>query len=515
MSLLLEYVIGRHLKSPEKASSLALVEEEERWTFAELSEKVNRLASVLTQQGIQPGDRVALMFLNQKEFLLSLFALLKIGAVAVPINIQLPQEDIIYVILNSGSRLVITTEMFAPHFEGKPIPVLVANRTNPELPSLEKFMEQGAPDFKASFHRQPHAMSVLIYTSGSTGKPKGVMLSEENFLANMEGIAEALHFNPDDRMLLALPLFHAYGLMIGMYGLALGGEISLVPNFAPKKIIKTIIEERITILPLVPTMFSVVLEGIQRAGVQGQLALKYCVSGGASLPHTLLKRIEEELNIKVLEGYGLTETAPVLAVNRPDRGGVPYSVGKPLFNVSIKLEDAEGHAIPWQLGEESAEGEILVKGPNVMAGYYHLPEETALAFDAEGWLRTGDIGRFDAEGNLYISGGRKKDLIIKAGENISPVRIEQALYQHPAVKEASVIGVPDPKLGEEIVACVQFKEGQSATETDLKKFCREHLTSFMVPAEFRFYEELPKSPAGKILKTELRSHLRSPSTLLL
>lgn len=487
-----------------------LIEEDTHWTLSELKEKVARLASALQANGIQPGDRVAIMFMNQKEYLLSFFAILYAGAVVVPINITLPPDDIVHVILNSGSRLVLTTEAFAAKFEGKPIPVLVANQT-PQLdgrtkaPSMEEALAQGDPNFGGVEYGDADTLRILMYTSGTTGRPKGVMLSEQNLASNLDGIEPVLNIASTERLLLALPLFHAYGQIIGLYALQQKAPIYLVPNFAPKKIIQTLVEQQITFLPLVPTMFSVLLGSIHKIGADKLAHLKACVSGGASLPEKLLQQIENTLDLVVLEGYGLTETSPVLAVNTLTRGSIPKSVGKPLPNVDIKLVDEQGNTIPWQAGQVSAEGEILAKGSNIMLGYYNLPEDTAQSFDADGYLRTGDLGHFDAEGNLFISGGRKKDLIIKAGENIAPVRIEEVLHHHPAILNAAVIGIPDEKLGEDIMACVELKPDHTATESELKKFCLEQLPALMVPAVIKICSELPKNQTGKVIKKQLKA----------
>lgn len=502
MSLLFEKLLNK--TDPGYA---VLVEEDVQWTLSEFKEKIIRLASSLKNKGIQPGDRVAMMFMNQKEFLVGFFAVLYAGAVVVPINIQLPPEDILYVLTNSGSKLLLTTQNFVQHFEGKPIPLLVANQPPDAAnhPSFEEAVAQGDPSFAAVPFGSEQDMRILMYTSGTTGKPKGVMLSENNLWSNLDAIHTRINLHTEERLLLALPLFHAYGLIIGLYALSLTAPMYLVPNFSPKKIIQTLVDQKISILPLVPTMFSVVLHSLQKLGRENFSHLKLSISGGAALPEKLLQQIESSLDLVVLEGYGLTETSPVLAVNSRERGPIPKSVGKPLHNIDVKLVDEQGNRVPITPGEESGEGEILVKGPNVMLGYYNLAEETGKAFDEEGYFRTGDLGRFDAEGNLYISGGRKKDLIIKAGENIAPVRIEEVFYQHPAVLHAGVIGVPDEKLGEDIVACVELKPGEEVTEADLKKFCRDQLPPFMVPVAIRFYDELPKNPSGKILKPKLRA----------
>ncbi len=500
MSLL----VDRLLKRQDPGYPL-LTEDSIQWTLSELREKAARLASALQAKGIQPGDRVAIMFMNQKEYLVSFFAVLYAGAVVVPINITLPSEDIVYVFLNSGSKLMISTQAFAECFEGKPIPILMANQGEEKnYPAWEEAVEQGNPSFEPIPHGDADSLRVLMYTSGTTGKPKGVMLSENNLSSNMDGITPLFQFHTQERLLLALPLFHAYGLIISLYALDAQTPIYLVPNFTPKKILQTLVEHQITILPLVPTMFSVLLHSIQKVGADKLASLKLCISGGASLPEKLLTQIEQSINLAVLEGYGLTETSPVLAVNSREKGSVPKSVGQPLPNVDIKLVDDQGNTYRYEPGKVSNEGEILAKGPNVMLGYYNLPEETAQAFDADGYFRTGDLGHFDAEGNLYISGGRKKDLIIKAGENIAPVRIEDVLYQHPAILHAAVIGIPDETLGEDIAACLELKPDQTLTEQEAKKFCREHLPAFMVPAVIHICEELPKNQTGKVLKNKLK-----------
>ncbi len=487
-------------------SAPILIEGDIQWSLTDLREKAVRLASALQAQGIAPGDRVAIMFMNQKEYLVSFFAILFAGGVVVPINITMPPDDILYVVTNSGSKLVLTTETFAPAFEGKPIPILMANQIAPErFPSWEQALENGSVEFQPGPQPAADTMRILMYTSGTTGRPKGVMLSEENLLGNMDGIHPVFHLDSSERMLLALPLFHAYGQIIALYALQCQCPLVLVPNFAPKKILHALIEHNISVLPLVPTMFSVLLNGIQKMGRDALPHLKFCISGGASLPAPLLNEIEGSLHIKIMEGYGLTETSPVLAVNGRERGSIARSVGQPLPNLTILLRDEQGNTVPVTSGEQSAEGEICVQGPNVMLGYYNLPEDTQAAFDSEGYFKTGDLGSFDADGNLYISGGRIKDLIIKAGENIAPVRIEDVISQHPAVQTVAVIGIPDDKLGEDIMACIEFRPDQSVTDSDLKKFCREQLPPFMVPALIRVYDELPKNQTGKIIKKQLKT----------
>ncbi|MDX2085831.1 MAG: AMP-binding protein [Candidatus Melainabacteria bacterium] len=521
MSQLYQKLLENAQQDPARTT---LIEGDTRWSAEQFLSQVNRLAALLQQAfNIRSHDRVALMFWNQKELLLGLFACRQLGAVPLPINIQMPPSDIQYVFQDAGVTLVLAaTDLARPWVEsGNPLPFAVILSGNAEetgvlghLPCLETLLAETAP--LAPEWCAPHeadTLSILLYTSGTTGNPKGVMLSEDNLLGNLHGFHQVLAFSEQETILLALPLFHAYGLMIGLYAFWMKIPIVLVPKFAPKSMVKAIAEERVTLLPLVPTMFTLLLEMAERTGLEAFNSLKLCVSGGASLPTALLKRIEETLGVVVLEGYGLTETSPVLAVNDPKVGSVPGAVGRVLPNVEMRLVDANENVIPVAPGVASAEGEVRVKGPNVMLGYYQLPEATQEVFDADGWFKTGDLGHFDEHGNLLISGGRIKDLVIKAGENISPLGVERVLYQHPAVAEASVIGVKDDRLGEAILACIELKPDTTLTEAALKAHCREHLTPLMVPDRVRFYASLPKGPTGKILKKVLRAE-NQPETLV-
>jgi len=479
------------------------------WTLSQLKQQSLRLADSLSRSGIQPGDRVALMFMNQKEYLCGFFAVLAAGGVVVPINITLPAEDILYVIQNAGAKLILSTQAFAAYFEQCPLPVWVANQTaqpvDGRFESFESKVETGNPDFSPAAAETPHAMRVLMYTSGTSGMPKGVMLSEENLMSNLAGVTPRLEITSADRLLLAMPLFHSYGQIIALYALQNQAALYLIPQFSPKRLLQTLAHNQITVMPLAPTLFSLLMSGIQRAGIRLP-ALRACISGGMTLSPRQLHTIEETLGIMVLEGYGMTETSPVLAVNCPSRGSIPGSVGRPLDNVDMCLLNDDGAFIPIPGGNAPSDvGEIAVKGPNVMLGYYHLPEETRSAFTPDGYLKTGDLGHFDAEGNLYISAGRKKDLIIKAGENIAPVRIEQVLFTYPGVQAVAVLGIPDDKLGEDILACLELQPGIQLNEGELKKFCLASLPPLMVPARFKMMDALPKNATGKILKPALKA----------
>ncbi|MBT5762224.1 MAG: AMP-binding protein, partial [Nitrospina sp.] len=312
------------------------------------------------------------------------------------------------------------------------------------------------------------------------------------------GFLEHLHFTPEDKVILALPLFHSFGNIIALVLLRTGATLILLKQFQPKSILASIAQHKATILPLVPTIYSFLVELYARGGYDVS-SLRYCISGGASLPEALLKKVEEGLGVTVIEGYGLTETSPVIAVNTMKDGSVPGSVGPVLPNVELDIVDDSGKQVA-----QGEVGEIRVRGVTIMKGYWNKPEETAETLSADGWLRTGDLGHLDEKGRLFISAGRKKDLIIRAGENVSPLAIENALMGHPAIAEVAAVGIADERIGEKVKVCVVLRQDTDATEQELKSFCRQKLPAFMTPDMFQFMESLPKTATGKILKSELR-----------
>ncbi len=477
----------------------ALVEGDTRWTYGQLLEQVDAAASGFHGLGIQPGERVGLMLFNQKEFLVAFYALRKLGAVVVPINLNMLPEDIGFVIMNSGIRRMVISDSLYPNLKHVPLQfIMVGDATDGHL-AYDSLLTTSGTTGPVSVNDTD--LAFLMYTSGTTGHPKGVMLSERNLKSNYEGFVQLAQFTHSDRMLLALPLFHAFGLIVAYAGLQRGATLILIPKFMPRSIVEALAHEKITLLPLVPTLFSVILELLQKHGNIQLPELRYCISGGASLPAKLLERIEAVLKAPVMEGYGMTETSPVIAFNDPSVGSIPSSVGKPLANIQVRIQKEDG-----SIGAVSETGEIQVKGDNVMLGYYNLPEETQAILTQDGWLRTGDQGYLDPQGRLFIN-GRIKDLIIKAGENIAPIGIEDVLYHHPAIRDAAVVGIPDPKLGEDIAACVSLKEGQSVTASELLRHCREHLPAAYVPRMVEILPELPKNPTGKIMKKRLREQL--------
>lgn len=522
--------------------AVAVREGEQSWSYGEWIASVQQLAAGLKERfQLQPSDRVALLFWNQPECWQSFMALRWLGVVPVPLNLMMPPDDLLYVLQDAAVKGVLaSTDLVAQLVEklgvqaaaSFPFWVVLSEEAESfplnQLPTFQHVLEACPPAVRQAkacaadfppYEPDSDALAILLYTSGTTARPKGVMLSEANMLHNMQGFSEALSIEPRQRMLLGIPLFHAYGLICALYSLHLGATLILTPRFNPKRIVSDIADKQVSLLPLVPTMYHLVAALAEKQPASHFASLRYCISGGAALPPSLLRQSEQSLGAVILEGYGLTETSPVIAVNTPAKGSIAGCVGPVLPNLEVRLTQEDGSVIPWQPGQASEEGEIEVRGPSVMLGYLNQPEATAAALCADGWFKTGDLGHLDAEGNLVISGGRKKELIIRAGENIAPVKIEMVVLEHPIVDQVAVLGLPDSKLGEAICAVVCLKEqdesnAQASTpdaltaESILKAFCREKLPAFLQPDRWIFESDLPKTPTGKLLKKELKAFLQ-------
>ncbi|MDH3256697.1 MAG: AMP-binding protein [Nitrospinota bacterium] len=492
----------------------AIIDGETTVTYAQLLEQVERFAGGLDSLAINPDSKLGLLCLNQKEYLIALLGALLKGLPVVPYNFMLTPEDLIYITQDAGVDHLVINPAFikpetAPFFSKFKTRITTSPAPDSGLPidgtiPFEHFLQSAQPDKAQRRHSRTEGIpDVIMYTSGTTAKPKGVMLNESMFDINSKGVEAHLPLQPADRAIMALPLFHSFGNMIALLILRVGATLILLPQFQPKSILTTIARHQATVLPLVPTIYSFLVQLVAR-GDYDVSSLRYCISGGAALPQALLHKVEEVMKVTVLEGYGLTETSPVIAVNTIKGGSIVGSVGPVLPGVELKIVDEQGQAVP-----QGDVGEIFVKGATVTPGYWKLPEENREALTADGWFKTGDLGHLDAQGRLYISAGRKKDLIIRAGENVAPLAIENVLINHPALMEAAAVGIPHQRLGEQVVACVVLGEGQQATESELKKYCQEKLPPFSIPDRFQFYETLPKNPVGKILKTQLREEVQA------
>jgi len=467
------------------AASVALVEDVKQWTFRELTDEANRLAIVLKER--VKGNAVGILLLNSQKYIATMLAIWKAGKTAVPLNYLLPPADLGFIIKDSGMSCLVSSQFFNQALEAiKPLfgdkgVILMAD--DPDfIPSSAAFLQ--------AEYRDP---ALYLYTSGTTGRPKGVILTHDNLLANVESCQQAGDFDHRDSFLCLLPFFHTYAIT-GTFFLPLfnGSKMVLVDRFQPVKVMGLIQEHKISVCLAIPSMYRVL------AATEGDFNLssvRFPISGGEPLPAATAEGFEKRFKVPIFEGYGQTEAAPVVTLNRPGASR-PGTIGPPLPGVEVAIWDDQNRVLP--PGEV---GEIMVRGRNVMQGYRHLPEETAKTI-TNGWLHTGDLGSFDDEGFVIIT-GRKKDLIISAGENIYPREIEEALGQHPKVKEVAVIGVKDEVRGEVPKAFVIVREGMSADEKELRNFCRENLANYKVPKYFEVVPDLPRTPTGKVLKRML------------
>lgn len=484
----------------------AIIDGDHTLTYRELLEQIEKFSGALTGLPHNPNSKLGIFCLNQKEYLIALLGSFLKGLPVVPFNFLLVPEDLGFIAKNAGIDALVVDSMFIkketlPFFQMFPHKIVVGETDLEAMGTgtiaFEKFLQNSDP-MQVPHKRDPSIPDTIFYTSGTTGRPKGVMLNENQFDINCDGILDHLDITGQDRAIVALPLFHSFGNIMSLILLRQGATLILLRQFAPKTILDMVTKHKATLLPLVPTIYSFLIQIFARGGYDVS-SLRACISGGASLPEALHNKVKEILGTAVLEGYGLTETSPVIAVNKSSEGGVPGSVGPVLPNLKIKIIDDSGQQV-----EPGKVGEIWVQGETVMQGYWKNPDETEKILTVDRWLKTGDLGHMDEKNRLYISAGRKKDLIIRAGENVAPLAIENALMNHPALLEVAVIGIPDDRLGEKVKACIVLREGAKADEQALKKFCRERLPAFMVPDIIQLQDSLPKNALGKVLKTQLR-----------
>ncbi len=488
----------------EAADRPALIWEGGRMTYGELGAAVGALQAGLRQLGVAPGDRLAMMFPNVPQFVVTFFAAQACGAEVVPLNVLQAPQELAYVINDSGSKWLVALSAFEDRLK-ETIPqcpqlratVISGDTSIAEAVSWESLVSSNRGSPLAPEERSPEDVAVLLYTSGTTGRPKGAMLSHRNVIWDADACDKILHVQPDDVFMTVLPLFHAYGFTVDLTlsTLRRASQV-LLPKFSAVKALELMEAHRATVLAAVPTMYQLMLRA-KRDPDYDLSSLTVAVSGGAPAPVEMLREFESRFGAYMIEGYGPTEAAPVVSVN--PRYGVRKigSVGPPLPGIEVQVVDDDNNPLP--VGEV---GELCVRGPNVMLGYWNAPELTAQTI-IDGWLHTGDMARLDEDGYIYIV-DRKKDLIIVGGLNVYPREVEDVIYQLPQVAEVAVVGVPSGIKGEEVVAYVAFKEGQSLEADAILDHCREHLAPFKVPREVVIEPELPKSPIGKILRREVR-----------
>ncbi len=476
-------------------------------TYRDLDEQSGRFAAGLRENGLRPGQVVALQLPNMPQFLTAYFGALKAGMVVLPLNPLLRAPEIEYHLTDSSARFLIafdgTLGEASRACQAVGIPLYVVSSGQAPLPEgtrpVSELISDAVPAEPGGDIHPGDAddTAVLIYTSGTTGKPKGAELTHFQMYMNCTVAGDLFGARRDDVTLAVLPFFHVFGLSsVINVSVRYGGCLSIVPRFAPKAVLDALERDRCTVIPGVPTMLHALAE--QDIAGRDLSALRVAVSGGASLPEDVMRTFEAKYGITVLEGYGLSETASTCSFNRADDRRA-LSIGKPIWGVQMRVGDVNDQPLP--PGRDHV-GEILIRGHNVMKGYLGQPEASATTLRG-GWLHTGDLGYRDSDGFYFIV-DRTKDLVIRGGYNVYPREVEEVLYAHPGILEAAVIGRPDERLGEEVVAVVVRRDGAELDAGDVIAYCRERLAAYKCPREVRFMTELPKGPTGKILKAALR-----------
>ncbi len=504
---LLEFNMGRN------ADSLAIIFNDRKMTYRELNGAATKFAHGLSQLGVKPGDKVALMMPNIPYFPIAYFGILKAGATVVPFNVLFKGREVAYHLRDSDAVALVGFEMFAqPAVEGFQAveacqnliiatadPMGALPVTGEGIRHFSHVLAGGSPTFD-TVQTAPGDTAVILYTSGTTGQPKGAELSHANLFLNAWISQQLLGWRNNDVFLATLPLFHSFGQTVIMNNAIMGGAaITLLPRFDPAAALGIMQRDGVTVFAGVPTMYWALLSYPQAGNFDLEKiksTLRIAVSGGAALPVEVLKGFEEKYQVPILEGYGLSETSPVACFNHADRPRKVGSIGQPVWGTWMRIVDSDDKPVA-----PGAVGEVVIRGHNVMKGYYKRPEATDQTIRS-GWFHSGDLGRMDDEGYFYIV-DRLKEMIIRGGFNVYPREIEEYLLTHPKVSLVAVVGVPDERLGEEVKAYVVLKEGQSATVEEIIAFAKEGLADYKYPRQIEFRTAFPMTATGKILKREL------------
>jgi len=476
--------------------------ENEALSYASMEATANAMAHGLIEQGCKPGDKIAVLLPNIPEWLITFFAVAKAGATVVPINSLLKREEAQFILNNSQANKLITI----PHF----VDQLRAIRNEMEHLNDIYVVADEAPrgmkifDELLAEREDPPQVEIkgddiagIIYTSGMTGHPKGAMLSHRNYLANAEKIVAAMKMNERDRFMNILPMFHVNAQLVAFLSpLYAGGSMVLMRGFSPREFLPALDRYKATAFVGVPTVYAILNE-LPDAEKYDLSSLRFCVCGAAPMKVDVFERFEEKYNAKIIEGYGLSEATCATSINPIDGKRKIGSIGLPLPGVDMKIIDDSDNEVP-----QGGEGEIVIRGELVMKGYFKDDEATQDTL-RDGWLYTGDIGYVDEDGYFFIR-GRKKDMIIRGGENIYPREVEDVLITHPDVLEVAVVGKTDPIWGEEVVAYIVPQEAKTPSRTQIREYCRQHLADYKCPTRIVFVDKMPKTALMKVRRWALR-----------
>lgn len=489
------------LSAQRHAQKTAVYWGEDQLSYGQIQQAMRQTAFHLRERlAVAPGDRVGIWMRNRPEYFSALLGTLRQGAVAVPINHFLKPPEVAHLLEDGGIRVLISERAFEPQ-------VQVLRERFPTLQALwldhENLDMPGSADPLGPSSHSEDDLAVIIYTSGTTGRPKGAMLTHGNLLHNVESCRKMLSAVDHDQFALLLPMFHSFMLCVCIFlPLIVGGSVVLIKSLhPPKNVILEILQRKPTILPAIPQFFRALTD----PSVPAQLPVRLCVSGAAPLPRQILKEFNAKFPIPLLEGYGLSEASPVVSMNPVSGPWKAGSIGVPIPDVEVSIQDEQGKVLP-----PHSVGEICVRGGNVMKGYWNLPDETAQVLRG-GWLLTGDVGYVDEDGYFFIT-DRKKDMLLVNGINVYPREIEEVLYQFPGVKEAAVVGQSDARRGEQPIAFVSSGSEDRLDEKAILNFARERLADYKVPRQVIQIPALPRNDTGKVLKTALRKMLADTGT---
>jgi long-chain acyl-CoA synthetase len=478
----------------------------DRITYAELYEQTSRLSSALKEiENLQRGERVALFLPHRPDFVISYYAAVGLGAIVVSLNVMLKRDEVKFILNDSEAKILITSSRLldqVPDINETPSLqkiLCIDNADRPGVSAIDDLLARAATAAPALDLAQDEGAAIL-YTSGTTGKPKGALLSHGNLISNVSATVRHTQMSSNDRLICYLPLFHCFGQNFIMNAsVNSGATLVLHERFQPDEILDSLKSNRVSMFFGVPPVFLRFL-GVPDIAEHFR-PVRYCFTAAAPMPVTVARQWKEQVGQIIYEGYGLTETSPFASYNHD----VQYregSVGTPIENVKMKVVDPEGHDLA--PGEQ---GEIAIKGPNVMLGYFRRPEETAEVV-RDGWFLTGDIGKMDSDGYFYLI-DRAKDMINISGFKVWPREVEEVLLQHPSLSEIGVVGIADPACGEAVKAFVVLKQGHSISDSELIDFARERMAVYKAPRHVEFIDALPRNPAGKVLKRELRARVEA------
>jgi long-chain acyl-CoA synthetase len=480
----------------------ALVDGDRVWSYAAFRRDANRVAEALSEAGVVRGDRVGIFLTNCAEFAIAFYGILKVGGIVTSLSGASKKAELEHLVADCGARVIITDpDHIAEIPDRDKIPaleLLVCIGAHPAADREFWGLLEGRSGRFETVDTDGEDGAEIIYTGGTTGIPKGVVLTHSNVISNCSTNVRLTGITGDDRCLAFLPMYHSFAQnFIFNQSMCAGAALVILPKFELDSVTATMKRQRITRWFAVPTIYILVLAAEDTGSVdEAFTTVRYCFSAAASMPAEIARRWKERFGLDINEGYGLTETTPSVTYNHATKHK-QGSVGTPIDEVEVEIWDEEDRPVA-----QGQTGQIVVKGPNIMKGYFNNREATAETMK-DGWLRTGDVGYMDEEGYFFLV-DRMKDMVNSAGLKIWPREVEEVLYQHLGVAECSVIGVPHELFGESVKACVVAKPGVEICADDLITYCKERLAGYKVPKTVEFMEGLPKSPAGKVLKTELR-----------